>query len=162
MASGGVQVDAEAPRPERGDIRFPALSFSRDGLLYALDSLDRISQATKRGVETGFYRNLTLIDSDATRFRVVDAQRVRTLPPRGFGDILGLLSGNPRWQVQLIFAADSQRVSMQEVKRLILDAFRKQSEDWDAMMDFEEFRQRIEDAASVDRVFASFREFHLM
>lgn len=115
------RISQQGERP----IRLPALCFSQDGLLCALDSLDRIIRCTKRGFKTGFYKGLLLIDSNAERFRVADARRVRTLPPRRCRDLVELFSGNLRWQVELIFEPGSSNVSLAEVKRLIASSWER-------------------------------------
>ncbi len=116
----------------KATIRFPVLSFGTDGSLLALGSLDRITRCTKQGYKNGFYNGLLLIDADGDEFRVVNAQRVRTLPPKNFGEFLGSISGNPRWQVELEFEPGFSRVSFDEIKRLILNAFEK-DRTWDGM-----------------------------
>jgi len=143
-------------------IRFPALTFSADGILYAFDSLDRITTCTKRGYKTGFYKGLVLIDSDGTRFRAVDARHIRTLPPRSFGGLLEWLTGNPHWKVDLIFEAEASKASLDEVKQMISTAFRKNDETWQALVDFDEFRDRLERTTSLGEVFAAFREFNVV
>src|SRR5690348_1230093 len=112
---------------QRRAIRPPILSFSSDGIVYALDSLDTITRCTNRGLESGFYKKLLLIDADGRAFRVVDARRVRKLPPRNFGQFLGFIFGNPRWQVELELEPRSSKASLDEIKRLISNSFEKDS-----------------------------------
>jgi hypothetical protein len=145
----------------KATIRFPVLSFGTDGSLLALGSLDRITRCTKQGYKNGFYNGLLLIDADGDEFRVVNAQRVRTLPPKNFGEFLGSISGNPRWQVELEFEPGFSRVSFDEIKRLILNAFEK-DRTWDGMPDFETFRDQIATSPSLERVFAVFKTFNLL
>ena len=145
----------------KATIRFPVLSFGTDGSLLALGSLDRITRCTKQGYKNGFYNGLLLIDADGDEFRVVNAQRVRTLPPKNFGEFLGSISGNPRWQVELEFEPGFSRVSFDEIKRLILNAFEK-DRTWDEMPDFETFRDQIATSPSLERVFAVFKTFNLL
>jgi len=104
---------------------------------------------------------LLLIDADGDEFRVVNAQRVRTLPPKNFGEFLGSISGNPRWQVELEFEPGFSRVSFDEIKRLILNAFEK-DRTWDGMPDFETFRDQIATSPSLERVFTVFKTFNLL
>jgi len=145
----------------KATIRFPVLSFGTDGSLLALGSLDRITRCTKQGYKNGFYNGLLLIDADGDEFRVVNAQRVRTLPPKNFGEFLGSISGNPRWQVELEFEPGFSRVSFDEIKRLILNAFEK-DRTWDGMPDFETFRDQIATSPSLERVFTVFKTFNLL
>ena len=74
-----------------------------------------------------------------------------------------LLSRNRRWQVELIFSPKGpESISLGDVKRLITDCFEKEQEMWGEMIDFEEFRDKIISASSLEQIFATFREFHVM
>ena len=142
-------------------MRFPVLSFSRDGLLYALDSLEPIKQCTKLGFKTGFYRGLLLVDSDRFRYHVVDARRVRKLPPRRFRYLLELLTANPRWEVEFTFEPGPSPISLEEVKSLIGSSFKKEAGYWEEMTDFESFRDQTMRASSMEEVFAAFKDANL-
>jgi len=143
-------------------MRFPVLSFSYDGLVYALDSLEPITQCTKLGFKDGFYRGLLLVDSERFSYRVLDARRVRTLPPRRFGDLLELLTGNPRWQVEFIFEPGASPISLEDVKSLIASSFKKQAGYWEEMTDLESFRDQVMRASSMEEVLAAFKGANLM
>jgi|SRR5215813_2376513 len=143
-------------------IRFPVLSFGRDGEIYALDSLDPITRCTRLGFNNDFYRGLLLVDSDRLRHRVLDARRVRTLPPKRFGDLLGFLTGNPHWQVDFVFEPGPSAISLEDVKRLIASSFKKDAEQWEEMTDFEDFRDETMRASSMSEIFAVFTRFSQM
>jgi hypothetical protein len=142
-------------------IQFPALVFSQN-LLEVVGSMDEITQCSKLGFEEGFYKNMVLIDFNSKRFEVVGAEKVGRLPLRfRFRDFLGVVSGNPHWRVRLIFAPASFRISLDEIKNLILDSFEKEKYRWSEMTDFEEFRDKIVASGSLQQVFTILKEFHM-
>jgi hypothetical protein len=101
-----------------------------------------------------------LIDSNSNKFQVVDAQKVRTVMKFKFGELLGLVTGNPRWQVQLIFAPGTTKISLDEVKSLISNSFKKEKYLWEEMSDFEEFQEEVVQASSLDQILAIFKKFN--
>jgi hypothetical protein len=147
---------------EAGDlgspIRFPVLAFSQS-LIYVINNLDAINICTKAGFKTGYYKKLVLIDSAYRKFKVIDAREVRTLFRLSVFDLLGLLEFNPRWQVELVYAPPTSS-SLDEVKQIISKAFTKDRYSWEEMMDFEEFRDKIAAAASMEAIFEVFKEFN--
>jgi len=144
---------------DAGAIRFPAL-WSNQGLVYMIDTLDTMSQCTRAGFKSGGYRAAFLIDSDYHKFEVVDARKLRTLFSFSMFDLLGLLEGNPRWQVELVLGPP-KKSSLAEAKQLISNSFKKEKDSWEEMMDFEEFRDRVVDATSMEEIFTAFREAHI-
>ena len=140
-------------------IQFPALAFSQ-GFVYALTSLDRITRCSKLTVKKGLYKNLLLVDASSKRFQIVGAKKIRTLIDFSFGwFFLGLLFGNPRWQVELIFAPGPPlQISIDEVKNLIFDSFTKEEDYWGEMIAFEEFRDRVATATSLEQILALFKK----
>jgi hypothetical protein len=141
-------------------IRFPALSFSH-GLINVIHSLDALSQTNKLGLKRGYHKDLILVDSAGDQFQVMGARRIRTLPFRlTFGDFLEFLGANPRLQVELIFRPGSSRITVDELKNLILGSFKREKYYWEEMTDFEEFRRSIESADSVQEIFDAFSEFN--
>jgi len=142
-------------------IRFPAFSFSQ-GLVTVIKSLDEINECRKLGFRKGYYKGLTLVDSAGNEFRVVGARKIKTLPFKfTFRDFLELLGANPRWQIELKFGSDFRGISLEETKKLILDSFRKEKYFWEEMCDFEEFRERIQSAPTLEHIFGAFREFNM-
>src|SRR5262249_9450293 len=156
-----VRKQLNAPNaPAQESLRFPALSFSQ-GMILAIDSLDRINQCTRLGFKSGFYKKLLLVDSDSRKFQVVDARKVRTILNFGLksGGLIDLLGGNPRYQIELIFSPAS-KVPLAEVKELIADSFKKQRYSWEEMTDLDEFREKIARAESLSDIFLIFKEFN--
>jgi hypothetical protein len=145
---------------DSGQIKFPALTFNQ-GWVGAIESIEDISRPSRLGVKRGFYRQLTLVDSNLGRFKVVAAKKVGTRFDANFRMFLRLLGGNPVRQMQLTLGVASE-LSLNDVKDLILDCFKKQEEYWEEMSDFEEFRDEIVAAMSMDQIFSAFREFNLM
>jgi hypothetical protein len=70
--------------------------------------------------------------------------------------ILELLSGNPRWQVELTFGSPT-RISLQEVKHLLTTDCERNEEFWEEMGDFEKFRDKVLSADSIAQIFGTFR-----
>ena len=141
-------------------MRFPALSFSH-GLINVIHSLDALSQTNKLGLKRGYHKDLILVDSAGDQFHVVGARKIRTLPFKlTFRDFLEFLGANPRLQVELIFRPGSSRITVEELKKLILGSFKREKYYWEEMTDFEEFRNRIESATSVEQIFGAFKEFN--
>jgi len=128
--------------------------------MYAINSLDHMSQCTRAGFKSGCYEGAFLIDSRGERFSVVDAQKVRTLFRLSVFDILGLLEGNPRWQVEFVFSRGPKETSFEEVKQLVLRSFKKEKDTWEEMIDFEQFRDQVVSAKSMPALFDAFREFN--
>jgi len=140
-------------------IRFPALSFDQ-GWLGVIESMDGLSRPSRLGVKKGFYSRVVLVDSNGNRFQVVDAKKVRTLFSFSFRAFLGLIGGNPIWQMELKLGPPA-KASLDEVKQLISDRFKSNEEYWDEMSQFEEFRDRIAAANSLDEVFIALKEARL-
>jgi hypothetical protein len=103
---------------------------------------------------------LLLVDASSKRFQIVGAKKIRTLIDFSFGwFFLGLLFGNPRWQVELIFAPGPPlQISIDEVKNLIFDSFTKEEDYWGEMIAFEEFRDRVATATSLEQILALFKK----
>jgi hypothetical protein len=121
-------------------------------------SLDNVSQCTKAGFS--YYKGAILIDSDYQKFEVVDARKLRTIVGLNLDRLFDLLVGNPRWQVELLFGSTPTTSSLDEVKRLIFASFKKDKYVWEEMTDFEEFRERVAGATSMEAIFGAFQEFH--
>ncbi len=140
-------------------IRFPALSFSQ-GWLSTVDSMERMTRSSRSGFKKGLHKSLVLVDSSGNQFQVVSAEKVRTFVD-GFGSLLGLLTGNPSVTVKLTFASTGH-ISLEDLKKLISESFEKQEDYWEEMTSFEQFRDKVGAATSLEQVFAAFKEFHLL
>ena len=154
IRTGDNVMDEENPQP----VRFPALGFKK-GWLYAIGSMDDISRSSRRGFRKGTYKNLLLVDFIGNTFHVTGARKIGTLVRFDFGSLLGLVTGNPTWQVELTFAFDGH-ATLDRVKALIVECFKEKKDYWEEMVRFEEFRDKILKAESLERVFAAFEEFH--
>ena len=141
-------------------ISFPALTFSHDSM-GAIQSADSLTEASRLAVREGYFRHLLLVDSDLNSFRVVSLKKVRTLFSWRFGMILELVSGNPRWQVELTFGSPT-RITLQEVKHPVSTDFHRNEEFWEEMGDFEKFQDRVLSADSMAQMFGTFRDFHIL
>jgi hypothetical protein len=152
------QITEASPGSEL--IKFPAMSFDRHSF-GVLESMNDITRPSRSAVKKGFYRRVTLVDSSGNKFHVIDVKKLHTLFEWRLGVLLELISGNPAWRVQLTFGPPS-KLSLDEVRGLILSCFKGRNEYWEEMSDFEEFRDKIVAANSMEQLFAVFREFHLM
>jgi len=143
-------------------IHFPALRVGQN-LVQSIDSLDRINEWSNLALKKGFYKGLSLIDSVGHEFQIIGARKIRMLSPKpAFGSILGYLTGNPHFQVELIFAPGPPvRLSLEQVKQIIFDSFRKEKYSWEAMIDFDEFRGKVSAATSTKEILAIFQDFHV-
>jgi hypothetical protein len=68
-----------------------------------------------------------VVDTNGTKFRVLEMRKKRLLFSWRFGQILELLTGNPAFEVEMTFSAVSH-ISVDDVKDLLFKAFRKQQE----------------------------------
>jgi hypothetical protein len=75
--------------------------------------------------------------------------------------ILELISGNPRWQVELTFGSPT-KITLQEVKHLLSTDFQRNQEFWEEMGDFEKFQNKVLSADSMAQMFGTFRDFHIL
>ena len=160
MNQNGNERAESSPRSVgvNNSIRFPALSFSQ-GLVALIPSLEVISRCTNLGFKRGYYKGLFLVDSESRKFQISSARKVRRIPFRWtFRDLLALIDGNPYWEVELTPAAPTA-ISLDEVKGLLFEAFRKEKYSWEAISDFEEFRDKVASSNSIGELFASFEYF---
>jgi hypothetical protein len=122
---------------------------------------DDFRQCSRLAFKKGFHQNLLLVDSDGSRFRVVEVKKIRTVFDFTFRDFLELISANPRWELEVTFGPDTpSRLSVQELKELLSDCFKNNGDFWEEMIDFEEFRDKIAAADSIRQILATFKEFH--
>jgi hypothetical protein len=143
-------------------LAFPVLSFSQN-LVRRRESMSEITHCTRIALRKGFYEGLLLVDEQGRRFNVTGARKLRTLPPRlTFGNILDFIGGNPRYEIELMFApGPPTTISLEDARKLIFDSFRNEKYLWEAMVDFEEFRDKITRATSLQQVFSIFKEYHV-
>ena len=155
-----LSSDNDNESPVQPTIKFPVLEFGQ-GLVNVVESLDYITNCRKRGYTNGWYKGLVLVDAESRLFRVLGARKLKTLPFNfTFRDFLEALGGNPRYQVELVFAPNTSRISLDKVKKLISESFRKEKNFWSEMTDFEQFRDEIARASSIDEIFGIFRGFN--
>jgi hypothetical protein len=138
-------------------LHLPALGFSQ-GMVLLIRSPSVMRECTRLGFKRGFYKDLAIVDSERKRFQVVGAHKIRTLA-RNLREILELLSGNPHWQVELVFSPDSSTVALEKVKELIFDSFQREKDFWDEKTGFEDFRDRIKAANSMEQIIQTFENY---
>ena len=52
-------------------------------------------------------------------------------------------------------------ISLDDTRKLIFDSFRREKHPWEAMVDFEEFQDKVAAAISLQQVFSIFKEYHV-
>lgn len=141
-------------------IKWPALSFSQ-GLISLEYSLE--THASRLGLRNRFFDGMLLIDSSGRLFRVAEAEKVRLLPPRlklFVGDLLGVLTGNPRYAIRLRLVEEQPRIlSADEIKTMVFEAVRREPS-WEAMVDADEFKVELAKSRTVDDIFAIFGRYN--
>jgi hypothetical protein len=139
------------------EIRFPAFWFSQN-LVDIISSLDDVTQCTKATLRKGFYKGLVLVDSERRKFEVIGARKIRTVPFKwNFRNVFNLLSGNPQYQVGFSFRPNPAAMTLQEIKDLISDSFEKEKCHWEEATNFEELRERVSSATSMEQLFSAFK-----
>jgi hypothetical protein len=76
------------------------------------------------------------------------------------GGFLALISWNPDWEIELIFAPTPSKISLEELKKMIFKSFRKELDMWEENTDFEEFRDKLSAVTSTEQIFAIFGEVY--
>ena len=88
----------------------------------------------------------------------MEIKKIRTVFDFTFRDFLELISANPKWELEVMFGPDTpSRSSVQELKELLFDCFKNNGDDWEEMIDFEEFRDKIAAADSIRQILATFQ-----
>lgn len=139
-------------------VTFPVLTFSQN-LVMREEAMSQLTRCTRVALKKGFYDGLVLIDCQGQKFDVIGARKIRLLPPKPeFGHILDYVTGNFRYEVELLFAPGSPvQVSLEDVKKMIFTSFRKARYSWEANIDFNHFHRRVYRAVSLDELFAVFK-----
>ena len=125
-------------------IVFPALTFNQ-GWVEVAQSTEEFRRGSRLGIKSGAFKKLLLVDSRGNAFRVEDVRKIRTLLPRfRVGDFLEYAFGNPRWEVKFIFVpGDPPHISLEQLKLLLRDSFKKQRGFWAEMLDFDGLQSLI-------------------
>lgn len=144
----------EEIKPEQ--IKFPAIWFENG---FAIALAGSIGRANRLGLKKTSHNKVVIVDANGNCFRILGVKKVRTLFSWRFGKILGLVTGNPEFEVEWLFGAVS-KMSVDDVKELLFNAFRKQREFWKEMIDFDEFKAKIGSAGSFGQLLAALREFN--
>jgi len=138
------------------EIKFPLLAFSKDAVTLEHD-FGNLCRCSRLGFEKGYYDGLMIVDVDGKMFTVNAARKLKVLTPSfSVRSILGFLTGNPRYQVELIFSPSSLLVNEREVKEMLSDSIRRNPHNWDSMVDFNEFEKKMAEAKSISEIFGVF------
>lgn len=148
-------MKSHLPDANAGAIRWPAVTLSQ-GILRVTQALD--TTATSVGLRNRAFDHMLLIDSEGKEYRVCGAERMRMLLPRGshlISDLLGILSGNPRFVVRLKLSDERPRfLSASQLKEMILNLGTLQPATSPAP-DVGDLRRDIVEATTISDVFAA-------
>jgi len=140
-------------------IVFPVLQFRRTTIA-TVGSLEKLTRLSRIGIKKRLLDDVELVDHAGSSIRIVSAEPIHMLPPRlAMGEFIGYATGNPRYKMKLHFAEDSFKpVSLEQVKAKVRRSFSKDPW-WEGLLDFEEFRQAVENASSVTEIIDVFEQY---
>jgi len=138
-------------------IEFPVLWFER-GRVWRNDALDEMTAYTKLALKKQFSKGALLVNRRGQAWQVTSVDVVHMLMPRSVGELIGFLEGNPRYRVTFEMQPKGV-VGVQEVKEKIAQSFEVDPW-WQGVLDFEEFRNAVERARSVDEIIDVFITYH--
>ena len=128
-------------------INFPVICFNKYSF-YIVENLDKLTTSTKAGLKNKLYTDLTIIDSSGIHHKVKNAEKL-------FG--LGFLWGynvflNQKIKVKLNFSESVSNISLQEVKKMIIQYFQKDIFFWKSRGNFQQIKERVESAESISEL----------
>ena len=128
------------------DLQFPVLCFWRH-LFRVEKTVETFTTTTKAGLKNRMFENVLVIGSDGQAARVKSANKLHGVGPLwGFNIFL-----NQRIKVDPVFDGEQFSVSVDEVRKRVLDSFRKWH-GWQTRADFDELKAAIEKAETVAEV----------
>lgn len=125
---------------------FPIICFDRDSLRVRKD-WDSLVTTTTAGVKNRMFDNILIVDANGTAVRVKSARKLHGVGPFwGYNIFL-----NRRIRVELVFDGEPFPMSVDDVRRLVLDSFRKWH-GWRTRGDFKELKASVQNAQSVGEI----------
>ena len=127
------------------DLTFPVIAFSKDGTILVARKMEDLTTCTPKALKNGYYDRLRILTVDGRQFVVKAATKFAT--------------SKPWWRPPLSFSLvtvdlqieENGRATLEELKRLLLKAFKADRAIWEESLDYSEF------AAEVNKC-RSFRE----
>jgi hypothetical protein len=127
-------------------LRFPVLEFA-NGMVFFVGKEAGITECSSYALKRGFFSGLLLVDSTGRAVRVKGAKKLHGIGPFwGYNIFL-----NQRIKIELIPDGAPYITTVNELRKLILDAFRGKQE-WSARSDFDELTHRAERAESIEQL----------
>lgn len=126
------------------EIKYPVIAFAKGGVIHFARNEDDLIICSTRGLKTGFYNGLNIIDSEGNSFVVQEAKKV------GYAGFLwgfSLIFGQ-RIRVELIFRDAKKYYSMEDFKEKILKQLNKNKHFWNSGGNFEELAEMIKSGNS--------------
>jgi hypothetical protein len=128
------------------DISYPALYFAQGLATVAVDK-DGLTICNTAGLKRGCYDRMLVVDSNGIGRRVKGARKLHGVGPFwGYNIFL-----NRRIRVELVFDGEPFPMSVDDVRRLVLDSFRKWH-GWRTRGDFKELKASVQNAQSVAEI----------
>lgn len=120
-------------------IKYPVVAFLKGrGIHFARNEAD-LTICSSRGLNSGFYDGLNLIDSEGSSFVVLGAKKVGY-----FGFLWGLsLTYGQRIQVELNITESSKGLTIDDLKQKILFNLEKDRHFWNSGGDFNDLKNII-------------------
>lgn len=134
-------------------LTFPVLCLSQDSSISVAESAERLHRCSALAFfKNRYYDNLVVIDSKASRFRVVRAEVVPALSTIGRWTARAF----NRWlQVELHFEAQGSG-SLDDAKRMVNEWLRRAPHFWEESRDIEEWRDMVVRASTAKGLIALF------
>lgn len=127
-------------------MEFPVLCISQY-LVSVAESIDSVVVCGKGALRNGYYDNMLLIEPTGKAHRIGGAKKLH-----GVGALWGYrLFYTQRIKVQLLFDGNPFQMSVDEVKKLVFNSFKKWH-GWASRGDFEELRAKISEAKSISEI----------
>jgi hypothetical protein len=123
---------------------FPVLTFSRPNVIEFAKDEDRLTRCNRLGLKNGYYNNLKVIDSDGNCFSVSQANKVGTIGPLwGFNLFL-----EQQLRVRLEFKNSIERITLEDFKVKILNAFDKNKYYWESGGNIDDLKRIVRGSKS--------------
>lgn len=133
-------------------IKYPVICFEKDFFRIRYNE-ESLTTTTRAGLKNGLFTNLFIIDSMYRGFKVKSAQKL-------YG--VGLFGGyniflNQKIKVELLFEGEPQEVSLDEIKKRIIQSFRKW-DGWKAGGHLQDLITDLKIAKSFEDIISIFKE----
>jgi hypothetical protein len=125
------------------DLKFPVLVFSAQYLYVEMDALS-LTTCTKAALRNGYFKGMVIVDSGGFLSKVREAKKLFGLGPFWGYNIFF----NQVIRVELMFAAEPSKTTVEEVLLQVLSSFRGRSA-WRSRDDYSSLKSSIEMAPTI-------------